>query len=44
MDQVLDVALHPPVPRKPRVTVDKKADKKPSKSKAAKETVVKTAE
>jgi ATP-dependent Lon protease len=38
MDQVLDVALHPPVERKSRMQAEKKTEKKSSAKKAAKET------
>jgi ATP-dependent Lon protease len=43
MDQVLEVALHPPVERKARAAANKKAEKKPAKSKAAKEPAIETA-
>jgi hypothetical protein len=37
MDQVLDVALHPPVERKSRVPAEKKPEKKSSTSRAKQE-------
>jgi len=36
MDQVLEVALHPPVERKPRLRADKKSVKKRAAKKAEK--------
>jgi len=42
MDQVLEVALHPPVEHKSRVAADKKAEKKSAKSKAQKAETVET--